>query len=96
MGPRRPRAIATLACASWAAAARDTWFAPLPAGRWVLRAVDLRPSETEADRWDSRFVTLAFELLQNGSSLSSNARSTNQVPAIAAMSPEPPASTARR
>ena len=32
------------------------------AARWVLRGVDLRPSEREPDAWDSRFVTLAFEV----------------------------------
>lgn len=32
------------------------------AARWLLRSVDLRPAQT-ADRWDSRFVTLAFEVL---------------------------------
>ena len=34
----------------------------LPAGRWVLRAIDLRLSTVEPDHWDSRFVTLAFEV----------------------------------
>ena len=34
----------------------------LPPGRWVLRATDLRLSTTEPDRWESRFVTLAFEV----------------------------------
>jgi len=32
------------------------------AGRWVLRGVDLRLSQTRPDSWDSRFVTLAFEV----------------------------------
>lgn len=32
------------------------------AGRWLLRGTDVRPSATAPDRWDSRFVTLAFEL----------------------------------
>lgn len=37
---------------------------PLPlAARWLLRGVDLRPSATRADAWESRFVTLAFEVL---------------------------------
>jgi len=31
------------------------------AARWLLRSVDLRPAGT-SDRWDSRFVTLAFEV----------------------------------
>lgn len=35
--------------------------APL-AGRWVLRGTDLRLSEREPDTWESRFVTLAFEI----------------------------------
>ena len=35
--------------------------APL-AGRWVLRGTELRPSEREPDTWESRFVTLAFEV----------------------------------
>lgn len=33
------------------------------AARWLLRGVDLRPSPQHADHWDSRFVTLAFEVL---------------------------------
>lgn len=36
--------------------------APL-AGRWVLRGVDLRLSATERDVWESRFATLAFDVL---------------------------------
>lgn len=36
--------------------------APVPfAARWCLRGTDLRLSATEADRWESRFVTLTFE-----------------------------------
>ncbi len=38
--------------------------APLP-GRWVLRGVDLRVSAADPDRWDSRFVTLAFDVAPN-------------------------------
>ena len=34
----------------------------LPPGLWLLRATDLRLSTTEPDRWESRFVTLAFEV----------------------------------
>jgi hypothetical protein len=30
-------------------------------GRWLLRAVDLRVSGEDPDRWNSRFVTLAIE-----------------------------------
>lgn len=33
----------------------------LPAGRWLARAVDLRPQPGAPGQWDSRFVTLAFE-----------------------------------
>jgi hypothetical protein len=32
------------------------------AGRWLLRGTDLRPSTTDVDRWESRFVTLAFDV----------------------------------
>jgi hypothetical protein len=41
---------------------RVQWTVPL-AARWLLRAVDLRPDPAKADQWDSRFVTLAFEVL---------------------------------
>jgi len=41
---------------------RVGFAAPLP-GRWVLRGTDLRLSESEPDRWESRFVTLAFEVV---------------------------------
>lgn len=34
----------------------------LPPGRWLLRGVDLRLSSTVPDTWDSRFITLAFEV----------------------------------
>lgn len=37
-------------------------FTPPLAGRWLLRGTDLRLSEQERDRWESRFVTLAFEV----------------------------------
>lgn len=33
------------------------------AARWLLRGVDLRPSERRADAWDSRFISLALEVL---------------------------------
>ena len=33
------------------------------AGRWVLRDVDLRLSAAERDVWESRFATLAFDVL---------------------------------
>jgi len=32
-------------------------------GRWVLRGTDLRVSDAERDSWESRFVTLAFEVV---------------------------------
>ncbi len=32
-------------------------------GRWLLRGVDLRVADDEADAWDSRFATLAFDVL---------------------------------
>lgn len=32
------------------------------AGHWILRGTDLRPSPTRADKWESRFLTLAFEV----------------------------------
>lgn len=35
--------------------------ASLP-GAWLLRGIDLRPSSTEPDTWDSRFLTLAFRV----------------------------------
>lgn len=68
-----------------------------PAGRWVLRGTDLGLSASNPDEWESRFVTLAFEVAardaQNPSSSSSNARSANQTAANAAISSEPPAIT---
>ena len=37
---------------------------PVPlAANWLLRGVDLRPAESRADAWDSRFITLAFQVL---------------------------------
>ncbi len=33
------------------------------AARWLLSAVDLRPSDTQADAWDSHFVSLSIETL---------------------------------
>lgn len=32
------------------------------AGHWLLRGIDLRISPTRPDEWDSRFITLAFEV----------------------------------
>jgi hypothetical protein len=34
------------------------------AARWILRGTDLRPAADGSDRWESRFVTLAFEVLR--------------------------------
>jgi hypothetical protein len=77
--------------------------APLP-GRWVLRGTDLRVSDRAPDTWESRFVTLAFEIAgdrpgaprQAGNNATSNARSTSHTAAISAMAADPPAITARR
>ena len=66
------------------------------AGRWVLRGTDLRLSSERPDTWDSRFVTLAFSVDQNGIKASPKARSTNQPADTAAMSAEPPTNTAQR
>lgn len=33
------------------------------AGRWLLRGTDLRQDERDRDRWVSRFVTLAFDVV---------------------------------
>lgn len=35
---------------------------PPLAGRWVLRGTDLAPAPGRPDEWESRFVTLAFEV----------------------------------
>jgi hypothetical protein len=32
------------------------------AGRWILRGTDVRPAADGSERWDSRFLTLAFEV----------------------------------
>lgn len=75
-------------------------FHPTLPGAWLLRGVDLRLAEDDAGRWDSRFVTLAFEVppgapaaLQKGISASPNARSANQPAATSAMAQEPAANT---
>lgn len=74
---------------------------PLP-GRWVLRGTELRAVPDSPGRWDSRFVTLAFEVApaavaaaQNGMNSSANARSTNHSAASSAIASEPPVNTAR-
>ncbi len=40
---------------------RVSFSPPLP-GRWLLRGTELYPSTTRSDWWESRFVTLAFEV----------------------------------
>ncbi|HEY6134881.1 MAG TPA: DUF4198 domain-containing protein [Rubrivivax sp.] len=47
--------------------------APAP-GRWVLRGTDLRLSPTDAERWESRFLTLAFEVAEGTASRTAPAR----------------------
>jgi hypothetical protein len=82
---------------------RVRFAAPLP-GRWVLRGTDLRVSERDPDLWESRFVTLAFQIdddrqvgrPQAGHNDKSNARSTNHSAATSAISSEPPTITVRR
>lgn len=81
-------------------------FTPPLSARWLLRAVDLRLADRDPDRWDSRFLTLVFDVMpapqpgprgvQKPISVSSNARSTNQTAASTAISAEPPASTPTR
>lgn len=39
-------------------------FTPPFGGQWLLRGVDLRLADDDATRWDSRFVTLAFEVAE--------------------------------
>lgn len=65
-------------------------------GRWVLRGTELRRADDDPQRWDSRFVTLAFEVApQDASSTSPKARSTNQAAASSAIASDPPISTTR-
>lgn len=71
-------------------------FSPTLPGNWLLRGIDLRVSATRPDTWDSRFVTLAFSVDQNGIKASPKARSTNQPADTATISAEPPTNTARR
>src|SRR5512134_3182960 len=75
-----------------------------PPGRWVLRGTDLRASDRQPDAWESRFVTLAFEIAddrpaaqrQAENNTTSNVRSTSHTAATSAIAAEPPAITARR
>lgn len=71
-------------------------FTPPQPARWLLRAVDLRLADGDPDRWQSRFLTLIFDVAQNPSSVMPNARSTNQTAASPAIATDPPASTPRR
>ena len=74
---------------------RVRFRAPLP-GQWVLRGTDLRVSDNKNYNWESRFVTLAFEIgpaLQNGSSLKLNTRSDSHTAAIPAIAADPPFKT---
>jgi hypothetical protein len=45
-----------------------------PPGRWLLRGTDLRLSPTDAERWESRFVTLAFEVPPSAGARTASAR----------------------
>lgn len=38
-------------------------FTPPLAARWLLRGVDLRLADGDPDRWDSRFLTLVFDVV---------------------------------
>lgn len=79
---------------------------PLPfAGRWVLRATDLRSVPGRPGHWESRFVTHTFSVPDGNTTGAAqpskppsmpNARSTNHQSATAAISAEPPISTAWR
>ena len=64
------------------------------AGRWLLRAIDLRVSPASPDLWESRFATLIFQV--QGSNFTSSARSASQTAASSAMTTEPAVSTTRR
>jgi hypothetical protein len=48
----------------WTRTDGDGWvsFRPPLAGRWLLRGVDLRLAADDPDRWDSRFLTLSFDV----------------------------------
>lgn len=71
---------------------------PLP-GRWVLRGTELRAVPDQPGHWDSRFVTLAFEVAaapaQVDRMTTPNARSTNHSAASSAITSEPPMNTTR-
>ncbi|CAN5132602.1 hypothetical protein BH11PSE10_BH11PSE10_10620 [soil metagenome] len=52
------------AAAQWLRTDNQGWLrvsAPA-AGRWLLRGTDLRASASRPDEWESRFITLAFEV----------------------------------
>ena len=59
------------------ASGRVSFIAPL-AGRWVLRGVDLRLSESEPDLWVSRFVTLAFDVAPPSANQIDDVEATNR------------------
>ena len=85
-------------CGGWRhtdADGRVVFTVPAP-GRWLLRGTELRPVADRPGEWDSRFVTLAFEVAQNGNTLNSNSRSASHTAASAAISAEPPVNTTRR
>lgn len=76
------------------------------AGTWLLRGTDLRPADHMADAWESRFVTLTFEVAsrahaarvdagQNLNNSRSNIRSTSQTVATSAITTEPALNTTR-
>lgn len=44
------------------------------AGRWVLRGTDLRPSIERPGTWDSRFITLAFDVAASADQAAAKAR----------------------
>lgn len=74
---------------------------PLP-GRWVLRGTELRAVPDQPGHWDSRFVTLAFEVAarnepatQADRMTTPNARSMNHSAASSAIASEPPMNTTR-
>ena len=51
--------------ALWFSTDAEGWITlrlPL-AARWLVNTVDLRPSETQPDAWDSRFASLTLETL---------------------------------
>ena len=69
---------------------------PLP-GRWLFRAIDLRPVGAPVDGFESRFVTLALTVpAQRPSSLISSTRSASQTMASKTITSEPAVNTPQR